>query len=94
LLRPDGSIQFFTPTGIAVGSAGDVRTFRPIAAGLPLASPFSVTVPNFYAHQWTAADPKGSYVFFVAALRAGTAASGSVPNDAIYGLMFTSFTVQ
>jgi hypothetical protein len=93
LLRPDGSIQFFTGTGVVIGNVSDVRTFRPIATGVSLASPFSVTVPNFYSHQWVTGDTKGLYLFFVAAVKAGALSGGTVPGNAIFRLMSTSFSL-
>ena len=92
LLRPDGSIQFFTGTGVAVGQVTDVRTFRALATGVPLASPFFASVPSFYSHQRVAADPKGLYIFFVGAVKAGALSGGGLPDSAILTLMVTTFS--
>jgi hypothetical protein len=86
ILRPDNSIQFFTDAGIVVGNLADLGSFRPIATAVSLATPFSVTAPNFYTHQWTAGDPRGNYVFFIAAIKAGTIARGSVTDADVVGL--------
>src|SRR5262249_14939614 len=93
LLRPDGSIQFFTAAGSVTGSVSDLKTFRPIATGISLASPFSATAPNFYSHQWAAGEMKGLYTFFVGAVKTGALSGGTVPGNAILGLMFTSFSL-
>ena len=94
LLRPDGSIQFFTDTtgGSTVGNVSDLNSFRPIATGIPLVTPFSVTVPNFYSHQWTGNEPRGAWVFFVGVVKAGALAGGTLPGDAILGLATASFS--
>jgi Tannase-like family of unknown function (DUF6351) len=92
ILRPDGSIQFFTTAGIVLGNLADVTSFRPLAVAVPLATPFSVNVPNFYTHQWTAADLHGSYVFFVAAVTTGALAGGTIPSAQILGLATASFS--
>jgi hypothetical protein len=92
ILRPDGSIQFFTNAGIVLGNAASVASFRPLAVAVPLATPFSVNAPNFYTHQWTAGDLHGGYVFFVAAVKTGALAGGTVPSDQILGLATASFS--
>ena len=92
ILRPDGSIQFFTNAGIVLGNLADVTSFRPLAVAVPLATPFSVNAPNFYTHQWTAGDLHSSYVFFVAAVTTGALAGGTVPSDQILGLATASFS--
>jgi hypothetical protein len=49
-----------------------------VAAGISLATPFSVTIPNAFPRQWLASDPRGTYTLLVFVLRAGAAASGTV----------------
>jgi hypothetical protein len=85
ILRPDGSIQFFTTAGIVLGNVANVASFRPLAVAVPLATPFSIDAPGFYTHQWTADDLHGGYVFFVAAVKTGTL-------DQILGLATASFS--
>ena len=93
LVRPDGSILFFTPA-IVTGSVTNIGSFRPIATGVSLAAPFSVSVPNFYSHQWTATDPKGTYIFFVGAVTAGALSGGSLPPGAMLGLLGILFSLS
>jgi hypothetical protein len=83
ILQPDNSIQFFTSTGIVVGNATNPTSFRPIAVNVPLSTPFSVSQPTVFTHQRTAGDLHGNYVFFVAAVKTGALAGGTIPNDQI-----------
>ena len=92
ILRPDGSIQFFTDAGIVLGDVANVTPFRALALGVALGTPFSVNAPNFYTHQWTAGDVHGGYVFFVTAVTSGALAGGTVPSDQILGLATASFS--
>jgi hypothetical protein len=93
IVRPDGSIQFFTTSGIVFGNLADLSSFRPIATAVALATPFSVAIPNFYSHQWANADSHGAYVFFIAAVKAGALAAGTISNDRILGLATASFSL-
>ena len=92
LVRPDGSIQFFTSGGIVVGHVTDLASFRPLAVAVPLATPFTVRVPDFYTHEWTAGDPRGSYVFFVGAVATGALATGTLTSNQILGLATAPFS--
>lgn len=94
LLLPDGStISFLTSEGgIATGSIANTSTFQPIAAGVPLGSPFSASVPDLMAHQWTGADLRGNYVFFLLAVRSGTLADGAFGCNDILGLGTATFS--
>ena len=76
LLFPDGhTIAFFTGgNGFVVGDAANPTSFRPAATGVSLAAPLAATVPNVFAYPWTATDPRGSYVLFLAAVKANAPA--------------------
>lgn len=92
ILRPDNTIQFFTNSGIVVGRLADVRSFRPLATGVPLDTRFSVTVPNFYSHQRTASDQSGGHVFFLLAVKADALSDGTVTSDEVLGLATAPFS--
>ena len=92
ILRPDGTIQFFTNAGIVLGNVASVTSFRPLAVRVPLGTPFSGAAPNFYLHPWATGDLHGSHVFFVAAVKTGALAGGTVPSDQILGLATASFS--
>lgn len=92
LLRPDGSIQFFTSGGIALGSVTDLGSFRPLVTGIPLPSPFSVTVPGFYTYPWTGGEQHGNYVFFLLVLEAGALSDGIVAGDEVLGIATAPFS--
>jgi hypothetical protein len=92
ILRPDNSIQFFTDSGIVIGNRADLSSFRPIASGVPLPTPFSVNAPNFYTYQWAGGELRGNYVFFIAALKAGVLAGGAVTNDDVLAVATAPFS--
>ena len=91
-MSPDNAIHFLTSTGTVVGNPSNLASFPPLASGVPLEAPFSVTVPNFYSHQWTGSEPRGTWVFFLAVVNAGALAGGTVPEASIVGLASASFT--
>ena len=96
LVLPDGqTVVFLTgPAAIALGRVDTLASFQPIAAGIDLATSFDASVPNLFSYQWTGAEPKGSYMFFVLATRAGTLPAGSLTGDSILGLATAPFTLH
>jgi hypothetical protein len=93
LLHPDGTtIVFLTGGGSVIGTIGNPSTFRPVAVGIPLGAPISVSVPNVLGQLWTGAEPRGTYVFFVLAVRSGAFADGILGCNEILGLGTTAFS--
>ena len=93
LLHPDGStIVFQTGSGVAVGNIANPSSFRPVAVGIPLGAPISVSVPNVVTQFWTGAEPRGTYVFFVLAVRSGALADGNLGCNDTLGLGTTAFS--
>ena len=94
VLLPDGvTIVFWTGGGgSAVGSLSDLRTFRPYAANVSLATSFVTAMPNFLSYQRTGAEPPGPYIFFNLATKAGALADGVATNDEILGLATVFFS--
>ena len=86
LLKPDGSIEFVTGGGIAFGNVADLASFRAIAVGVPLGTPFSVIVPEFFSYRWTPSDVRGGYTVFLFALTTGALADGAVTAEEILGI--------
>jgi hypothetical protein len=94
LLHPDGStIEFLTGDGsVAIGNIGNPASFRPAAVGIPLGSPISANVPDVIHQQWTGAEPRGTYVFFVLAVRSGTFGDGILGCNETLGVGTTTFS--
>jgi hypothetical protein len=76
------TVVFWTGGSItAVGRLHDVRTYRPYATGVPLGPPFVTNLPNFFSRQWTGNEPRGSYVLFNVATKAGALSRGVTHGD-------------
>jgi len=93
-LLPDGVtiVCWTTSGGVVVGSVADIRSLRPYATRIALPAPFSMDRPNFLSYQWTGTEPRGRYVFFVFASKAGALADGVVTADEILALSTAPFT--
>jgi hypothetical protein len=93
LLQPDGSIQFFTNDGIVLGTLADVRSFRAIATGVSLGTPFSVMLPDFYIYSWAGNEPRGDYTLFLVVVTAGALDDSQLLGSEILGLTTIPFLV-
>jgi hypothetical protein len=95
-LLPDGvTIVFWTGAGnFAVGSLADIRTFRPYATGVSLSTPFSRDMPGWVSHVWAPDDPRGRYIVFNLATKAGALAGGILTRDEILALATASFFLR
>jgi hypothetical protein len=93
LLRPDGvTIEFLTSSGdIVLGNIANPASFRAVAGGIPLGAPISVGA-DVIVRQWTGAEPRGTYVFFVLAVRSGTFADGNLSCNDTLGLSTKAFS--
>ena len=92
---PDGTVALFTDAGgVAFGSVADLASLRPVAAGISLATPFSLTVPNFFSYQWTGSETTGSYTFFLLAVSASALADDVLTGDEVLGLATVPFSFR
>ena len=93
VLPDGGNIVFWTGgSDTVLGTAADPRTFRPYAAGVSLATQFSLHMPNLLVHRWTGAEPRGGYVLFNLVTKAGALADGVATPDEILGLATAPFS--
>lgn len=87
------TVVFWTGgSSTAVGRLHDLQTYRPYARGIPLAMPFSVSLPDFLPHQWTGTEPRGTYVLINLATRAGGLADGAIAGGDVLGIATAPFT--
>jgi len=86
--RPDNFIEFLTSTGLVVVRADNLASAKPIAENVLLNDAFNVREPDLAAfrRQWAAADPRGSYLFFIAAVKRGAQLDGKITEDEILSL--------
>jgi hypothetical protein len=93
VLFPDGNtVAFFTGAGTGFGRMADLRTLQPLAAGVSPAAPFTIAAPAYFSYGWTGSEPRGAYVFFLAAVRAGALADGIAAPDEILAISTARFT--
>jgi hypothetical protein len=85
LALPDGALVFFTSSGVSFGTA------QPLAVGVDLSAPFSVTLPSFFTYQWTGTEPRGTYVLFMLFLPDGALDNGSLGPGETIASATTSF---
>jgi hypothetical protein len=93
VLLPDGAtVVSFTSGGPTVGQLPNVATLVPLTVGVSLAQAFAVTVPDIIKHTWTGAEPSGTYVLFLAAVKPGAFADGSVDPGDVLALSLATFS--
>jgi hypothetical protein len=97
VLLPGGAIASFTnavtpASGVADGSLASLTSFRPIATGVALSSPFSVNASTFFSYQRTGAEQTGGYVFYILIVKAGALADGVLSSDEILGAGLAPFS--
>jgi hypothetical protein len=94
LLLPDGdTVVLLTPGGFALARLSDLTTLQPIVAGMSLAAPLTVAVPNAFAHTWTSTDPAGGYILFLGAVLSGGLADGLLAPGELLGVAIAPFQV-
>ena len=92
VLLPDGdTIVFVTGGGLVFGRLSNLATAPPWAASVSLTMPSTSSVPNLVTHTWTGSEPRGNYVFFFAAVRAGALADGRIDPGDVVGLSTAPF---
>ena len=93
VLLPDRTVVTLTVAGtFTPGHADDLSTFAPVRTGVGLTSPSASTIRSFLVYQWTGAELRGEYTFFVLVVRAGAFAAGRLTPNEILALATASFT--
>jgi hypothetical protein len=98
LLAPDNSVAFFTnvtitpSSGFAFGNLLNFASYRPIATGVPLATPFSVNIPSFVSYTFTGGEPRGGYALLLLVVTAGALADGVLAPNELLAASLTPFS--
>lgn len=98
LLRPDGTVLFFTDvvvtgtSGSVVGNILNFATYRPIAAGVSLGAPGAANFPSFLSLQRTSSDQTGGFVWFLLAVTSGALHDGILAPNELLGASFSPFS--
>ena len=98
LVLPDGTALFVTaipltgPSNVVIGNLVDVSTYRPIATGIPLETPFAGTIPNFIAYPWSGVEPPGGWVWVLLATTPGALADDVLATGELVSVALTPFT--
>ena len=98
LLAPDNSVAFFTDVavtpggGYAFGNFLNFASYRPIATGIPLPTPFSVNIQSFVSYKWTGGEPRGGYALLLLVVTAGALADGVLATNELLGASLTPFS--
>ena len=89
---PDGGIAFLTAEGgAALGRAGDLGSFRAVAAGVQLTPAFAVTARDVLSHRFAGGEPRGHYALFLLVVEAGALADGVLADGEVLGLAAAPF---
>ena len=92
VVQPDGGIAFLTDEGgAALGRAGDLGSFRAVAAGVPLTPAFAVTARDVLSHRFAGGEPRGHYTLFLLVVEAGALADGVLADGEVLGLAAAPF---
>ena len=94
IVLPDGSLLFFTGSGLEFGSIDDPTSFAPFAEAIPLSAASSLSEPAFASYTLVGGEPSGNYVFFLLALQRGALADGILGPDEIIGFALAPFAFR
>ncbi len=96
LALPDGDtvVSFTSGGGFTLGHVSNLATLQPIATRVSLATPFAISVPDFFSHTWTVGDPRGNYVFFILAVLTGALGDGAIGPTELVGLGTARFSLS
>lgn len=98
LLRPDGTVLFFTDlavTGLGdsvVGHVLNFATYRPIVAGGDLGAPVAANFPTFLSDQRTSSDQAGGFAWFLLVVTSGALRDGILAPNELLGASFAPFS--